>query len=289
MQLELFKRNLQKHVLCANEFSSGMKIRSASNALKYRHIAPNHQNSINYLVFDLDYGVSPCMFENELNIAIPNLVIQNPENRHAHIAYNLKDPIHLNESSSRKPINYAADIERAYLHELKADSSYNGITMKNPLHERWITLELRSEPYDLNELADYVDLNVKRNQKTIEASENYGLSRNCNLFEDVRQWAYTNIDTFRDGSYTMWLNAVLSASERFNVFNAPLSYSEIKSVSKSVSRWTWDNYTGQHKKRGRDDLKGAGLDLKDKQTLSAVITNRQRSGATEETIKTTYD
>lgn len=56
---------------------------------------------------------------------------------------------------------------------------------------------------------------------------------------------------------------------------------------KSVAKWTWSNYTGDGVvKRGRDQIKGAHLDdLRDKQALSAIITNKVRISATEQQIK----
>lgn len=283
-QLELFKSNVQKKAYCSDDLTYGLKIRDAKNALKHRYIQSNHLNSMNYLVFDIDYAVSPCMITDVCLLPPPNLFIQNPENCHAHIAYSLASPVHLNPFSSKIPIAYASDIKKAYTKALGADQNYTGLTMKNPLHESWKVFELQSECYDLNYLADHLNLKDKTINKSASQA-NYGLSRNGNLFEDVRRWAYCNIKTYKATSnYNIWFEAVLRASERFNVFVIPLPYSEVKSVAKSVANWTWQHYTGDTIKRGRDRLQGALLDLKDKQVLSAVITNRERVCATEEAI-----
>ena len=286
MQLDLFKNNLPKKPYCSNNLDTGLLIRNANLASQMRYIQHNHVNSKLWLVYDIDRAISPC----DIEVAIPNLFIQNPANCHAHLAYSLDVPVHLNKSSSQKPIRFAGAIDCAYREALDADLGYAGLIMKNPLNENWRTYQLRKESYGLNELAEYVDLLPSphfSSQYKNKNLANYGLGRNCALFEDLRGWAYKNKSQHNNS--TAFDEAVMTqALDVYNeLFTVPLPFSEIKSVATSVSKWTWLYYNGvgTSRGRGRDILAGRQLDLHDKQVLSAIITGRQQKERTERLIK----
>ncbi|MGP5371353.1 primase C-terminal domain-containing protein, partial [Pseudomonas helleri] len=72
--------------------------------------------------------------------------------------------------------------------------------------------------------------------------EDYGLGRNCMLFDQLRAWAYKAI---RQGwpDYNQWLNACLDRATGYNVnFTTPLDMSEVKHTAKSVAKWTHRNF-----------------------------------------------
>lgn len=285
-QIDLFSNNVPKKPYCTNSLSSGLVIRNSENALKQRYIQANHPNSKLWLIFDIDRPTAPSQFHDEFNIAEPNLFVQNPVNCHIHAAYSLDIPIHLNANSSQKPIRYAAAIESAYQQAMRADRAYAGLITKNPLHDHWTTYELRSKSYDLNELAEHVDL-AKFNDRRKKVDQDYGLGRNCSLFEDLRRFAYKNVNEFKNvGLFDNWFNFILKKAESYNIqFPSQLPISEVHSTAKSVASWTWNNYSGSGRiNRGRDELQGGLLELQDKQVLSATITNRQRVDASEQAI-----
>uniref|UniRef100_UPI001555E025 primase C-terminal domain-containing protein n=1 Tax=Halomonas hibernica TaxID=2591147 RepID=UPI001555E025 len=68
----------------------------------------------------------------------------------------------------------------------------------------------------------------------------YGLGRNCTLFEKLRQWAYKAI---RQGwpDADRWYEAVLTRARAYNDFDAPLPDSEVKATARSVAKWTHCN------------------------------------------------
>ena len=72
----------------------------------------------------------------------------------------------------------------------------------------------------------------------------YGVWRNCNLFDYLSTWAYKAI---RQGwpEYERWLEACLTRAEGYNkkTFKEPLPQSEIKATAKSVARWTHKNFS----------------------------------------------
>ena len=95
--------------------------------------------------------------------------------------------------------------------------------------------------YDLDWLADYVDLSAYSGCKRLP---DYGLGRNCNLFDYLSTWAYKAI---RQGwpEYERWLEACLTRAEGYNkkTFKEPLPQSEVKATAKSVARWTHKNFS----------------------------------------------
>lgn len=42
-----------------------------------------------------------------------------------------------------------------------------------------------------------------------------------------------------------WQRAVLGQAEKLNIFTPPLSFSEVKAVSRSVARWTWRQFSDE--------------------------------------------
>ena len=71
----------------------------------------------------------------------------------------------------------------------------------------------------------------------------YGLGRNCTLFDKTRKWAYRAI---RQGwpEYEQWLKACYERTCAYNLqFSAPLDDNEVTGIAKSVSKWTFREMT----------------------------------------------
>jgi hypothetical protein len=70
----------------------------------------------------------------------------------------------------------------------------------------------------------------------------YGIGRNCTLFDNLRGWAYKAI---RQGwpDYNRWLIAVEQRAFSYNNFPVALSINEVRATAKSVARWTYGNIT----------------------------------------------
>ena len=87
-------------------------------------------------------------------------------------------------------------------------------------------------------LSDYLDLSPYNARRHIP---DYGLGRNCNLFERTRIWAYKAI---RQGwpEYEQWKAAVLERALGYNSqFEAPLPVAEVKATAKSIAKWTFEH------------------------------------------------
>ncbi|WP_201035763.1 replication initiation protein, partial [Salmonella enterica] len=106
-------------------------------------------------------------------------------------------------------LRYAAAIDCALRDLLGADEGYSGRICKNPLHPHWQVFEWEPRLYELGDLDSWLDLTLYSDRR--RKLPYYGIGRNCNLFEDVRQWAYRAI---RLGwpDYDQWLCMYVSFS-----------------------------------------------------------------------------
>ena len=82
------------------------------------------------------------------------------------------------------PLKYAAAIENALRKKLGADAGYSGLICKNPNHLHWQITVWQPELYTLDWLADYLDLGVANDREILP---DYGLGRNCTLFDKTRK------------------------------------------------------------------------------------------------------
>jgi hypothetical protein len=119
-------------------------------------------------------------------------------------------------------------------------------------------------------LSDYLDLSPYNARRRIP---DYGLGRNCNLFEKTRIWAYKAI---RQGwpEYEQWKAAVLERALGYNAqIEAPLPVAEVKATAKSVAKWTYAHLSpaGFSRSQARKGTKGG--------KRSGEV---RRSGSTEE-------
>lgn len=171
------------------------------------------------------------------------MFVRNPANGHAHLFYLLKTPVHQNSHSSQKAVQFAAAVEYGLAIKLDADMSYVGMLAKNALHADWEVLHTIPQAYELDELAESVDTTVLNTP--LKQRLNYGLSRNCSMFDAVSKWAYKAI---RQGwpDYNQWHKAVLSRTEMLNrQLEKPMDYAEYKHIAKSIAKWTHANFSKQ--------------------------------------------
>jgi DNA-binding CsgD family transcriptional regulator len=179
-------------------------------------------------------------------LPVPNLVVVNPSNGHAHLIYLLGAWVQTDFGDSRrlKVVRYAAAIERAYTAALGADTAYAGRFHHNPLSCAYVTKIGREAPYSLDELARYVDLTAPP-QKKIPPT---GIGRNVEIFDRLRRWAYVAVADWRIGTYDAWCGAVADRGEQIATDvgaespRGPLAANEVGHIVKSVARWVWERY-----------------------------------------------
>ncbi len=188
--LEQFTDRLPNKPYCSDDLNYGVRILPKRLALLKKYIQPNHPYYTYFFVFDLDYDTAYIDFYYSMTgVPTPNLIIENPENGHAHYVYQLKTPIYKTDASKPKPIQYGNAVYNALRDVLNADVGYTGLITKNAVHEQWRTYTIRSEPYTLNQLAEHLELTSKQINEPIAPDEAVGLGRNCCVFHTVRKWA----------------------------------------------------------------------------------------------------
>lgn len=230
--------NLPYWPYCAKGLGALYK-RPRDHYKKYTHIEHNEPTLVRWLVFDIDYNVNLGSFVwDRKDIPVPNIVVRNPDNGHAHFFYKLKDPVGRSSTSHQGPMRYLAHIENGLCEYLKADRGYTGLISKNPFHHEWLTHFIHNHGYTLGELDDYVPETCYIRSKSY--SETYGLGRNCSVFELLKQWAYKAFRLDFNYSTKGWDEACLKQASDFNrdvCLESPLPHNELKAIAKSVAKW----------------------------------------------------
>lgn len=244
MQLEMLlsERTPARPFASSNPKQHGMWHASRKRALDMPYIQVNPPRLKYWMVFDVDREGAGLAWE-EADLPTPAWAAINKDNGHAHLAWGLSAPVSSGDASRDGPLRYLCALEAAYRDRLRADVSYAGVITKNPLHPLWRTLRGTDHLYEMEELAEYVDLDRFR-LKRGKQPEPVGLGRNCILFDYLRKWAYVAVRRHRQARiYTLWEAQCLSkALERNGLFSAPFSplhETECLHVAKSVAKWTW--------------------------------------------------
>lgn len=269
-------------------------IRPRKYAFKYPYMQINRPGFVSWLIFDLDHD-DPMIWD-EAGLPPPNLIVQNKNNRHAHLYYAI-EPVCTTENARIRPINYMKAVYAAFGKRLKADANYNsGPIAKTPGHPWWQTSNWHCRVFSLGELAEFVELEAPAPPWTklpdIEAVSN---SRHCTLFEELRFFAYSIVGRERERgcikSFTRKLETF--AFEKNNYvdrgFNSNLSGSSVMATVRSVARWTWNRYKGSsrcHKGAMRLDK---SMPLKERQTLAAEHTHTVRRKQTISKLRTAWN
>jgi hypothetical protein len=305
-----FLANLPPKPYCSDDLRR-LNIRPAKTALKYAYIQPNDPYNIRWVVFDMDLGADSFHQFEDKGTATPNLIVQNPENLNCHYLYLLKTPVWVKNTGKQAPQAYLNAVKIAMTLKLGADTRYSGLICKNPLNGQWRTTELYSRPYSLDDMSKYVDLSLPSIERDRAKAEK-GLvnavinGRNDHLFTVLRFFAYERIASYKglesyissSKAFAMWQNAIEKEANRINTdFPSVLSISEVKSTTKSVSRWVWEHYDAgkkvQRGKMGFGETRNTNIELpllpeeerKRRQSLSAELTNKYRKESTELKIK----
>lgn len=237
--LDLFNDRLPHKPYFSDDLHFGVRIAGKERAILAKYIQFNQPHAMFWLGFDVD-RLGAAIDWSDRNAPAPTLSITNPENGHAHLLYALKTSIRTAPDGKMKPLKYAAAVENALRKKLDADVGYSGLICKNPNHGHWKIAVWQPELYTLDWLADSLDLNAA-NDKEIVAD--YGLGRNCTLFDKTRKWAYRAI---RQGwpEYEQWLQACYERAYAYNLqFSVPLDESEVIGLAKSIAKWVINNFS----------------------------------------------
>ena len=269
--IDFFKNQMPNKPYCTNNLDMGLSIRNKAKALEMLYLQANQPAIQTCLLFDLDKKNSFYTFE-KVGLPIPHFITKTPKTGRCHYGYMLKAGVCKTQQARLKPLKYAAAVEMAMAKKLKADLGFAGLITKNPLNDHWSPFWSGADLYDLDYLADFVDLEKPQIQE--KKSEAYGLGRNVNLFEDLRQYAYRTVLNFKKiSTFEKFENELLLKAQGLNNFcnpQNPLQYKEIKATVRSVARWTWKNFdshtfsqiqSNRAKKPRKTNVKNEMLDI----------------------------
>lgn len=272
---------------CSDNKTAAM-VRPREYAVRYPYMQVNRSGMVSWLIFDLDHS-NPLIWEDE-GLPAPNLVVKNRKNGHSHLFYAIA-PVCTTENARSKPIAYMKAVYEAMAARLNADPAYSGPVAKTPGHPWWSTWEIHNQEFDLGELSDYVDLAVKPFGSKGPDLDSVAHSRHCTLFEDLRHYAYSIVNREREeGSFQSFVRLLDAYARNKNNFKAQghsinLSVSQLKATVKSVSRWTWNKYTGSKRCNIGIMQLDSSKPLQERQRLSAERTHAARQKASESSIR----
>lgn len=239
IQLDLFRERLPAKPYHTDDLRAGLQVRSAERAALARYIQPNGPTHRWWLVYDIDRPGAALDWSGR-GAPPPSITAMNPANGHAHLIYGLETSVRTAPDAKSAPLRYAAALDCALQRVLDADPAYSGLICKNPLHPHWRVTSWEPRLYTLADLDSWVDLQPAQDRR--RRLPDYGLGRNCNLFEQLRQWAYKAI---RQGwpDFERWQTACLDRALMYNAgFSTPLDHQEVAHVARSVGKWVHQHF-----------------------------------------------
>jgi hypothetical protein len=234
---KIIEDNAPHRPYCAN-VKNAARVRALKDALEEPYLQLNSPTHQSMLVVDIDRSQAATVWM-DANLPPPTYVATNGENGHAQIGYALASPVCRTEAARLVPLRFLAAVEYAYTLKAGGDFAFSGPLAKNPLHPHWRVWEPANAPtYELNYLAEFVELPKRL------PSRQAGVGRNCDMFENLRSWAYSAVRAFwRTHGEAQWIEAVLRQAEMYNTFDTPLAFSELRSIARSISRFVWRNFS----------------------------------------------
>ena len=188
------------------------------------------------LAFDLDAPEaierlgSASMGSNE--IPCPNLAVYRKRSGHAHAVYTLHRPVLRAAEARPFPLAALGRCSEWLLQQLRADAGFAGVLVSNPVHADYDTRWLRTEPYTLAELREYIPRNWRRPR--IPQTD---AGRNATVFQSLMRYAGSAEPSDADvAQYAEQLYASLDIVNPHAFTRSELS-GTLKSVLRYRARW----------------------------------------------------
>ena len=236
---------LPERPLCCDADYSLLRRRSRAEALKHTHIETNPSALVNMLVVDIDAAEGRAMALWEHQGMMPNLVMENPANGHAHAAWVLAAPVCRTDMARLKPLKLARSVTEGLRRSCDGDTGYAGLLMKNPLSGAWSSEITAPDAYALDQLraaleehGDMPPVSWKRTKR----ARTQGLGRNCTLFDEARTLAYRYVRSLPDrstASNDLLREYVRRTCHELNatLFTDPLPAREVEDIARSIHKW----------------------------------------------------
>lgn len=182
--------------LASDDLRAGIYRTARKDARGRRYIEANPRSLSNLLVVDVDHEDALMRALWDRQDWLPNAVVENPENGHAHAVWALQEPVTRTEYAQRKPLAFAAAVTEGLRRSVDGDAAYSGLITKNPEHGSWHTSWTSDRLYSLGELASRLEEAGHMPAPAWRRSRRrapVGLGRNCSIFETARVWAYREV------------------------------------------------------------------------------------------------
>jgi len=234
-----------------------------------------HLNDRHFMMTDYDLCLPNAHNLYDLE---PNFVIYNPIKMNHQAFWMLSVPVHCQNVNSRA-YRYLRAIESGYDLKYGCDQDFQRHIHRNPLYFKSDVDWRHGRSHTLKELSEVIDLNSVITEREISDREE-AEGRNKTLFDEVRRWAYKQIKTLSKHDYEAFTAQLITRANRLNTFNVPLPASEIKTISRSISRFCIERLDDQEafsKKQairgsiGGKKSKGGGRTKIDKSLLEEII------------------
>ncbi|MFF7273964.1 replication initiation protein [Streptomyces cyaneofuscatus] len=206
-----------------------------------RYVEANPSALSNLLVVDVDHSDAVLRAVSSVGShPLPNAVVENPVNGHAHAVWALAEAVTRTEYARRKPLAYAAAVTEGLRRALDGDAAYSGLMTKNPLHVDWSTEWLHGGLHTLGGLEEALSDHMPpvRWRETKRFRTNItGLGRNCSIFETARTWAYREVRHHFGSPDTLHTAIHAEVHTRNAEFTEPLPTVEARAIANSIHRW----------------------------------------------------
>lgn len=241
--------------LASDDLRAGVYRVSRASALGKRYIETNPHALSNLLVVDIDQPDAALRAVWDRHDWLPNAVVENPTNGHAHAVWALSEPVTRTEYARRKPLAYAAAVTEGLRRSVDGDAGYSGLLTKNPEHDDWAAYWFTDHLYSLDELATHLqdtgDLPAPSWARTRRKNP-IGLGRNCAIFESARIWAYREARRIRqrhewptlDDSNDLRSVVETSVADLNTGYSEQLPLSETRAISTSIHKWITTRFDG---------------------------------------------
>lgn len=226
--------------LASDDLRHGIYRMSRDSALGLRYVEANPHAISNLLVVDIDHDDAALRAMWNRTSWLPNAIVENPANGHAHAVWALKHAFPRTEYARRAPLAYAAAITEGLRRSVDGDQAYSGLITKNPIHQTWEASWHTDHLYELDELREHLECAgymPPPSWTRTRRKRPVGLGRNCDIFESARVWAYREVrHHFGDpaGLHTAITGHVHALNAEYS---EPLRLSEAKAIAESIWRW----------------------------------------------------
>ncbi len=281
--LSLFYDKLPQKAYCSKNKMIGYLL-PKDRAILRPYIQVNHPLRVVFIVFDMDYEGSAFAWE-EMDLPPFTYTVINHVNAHSHGMYMI-EPLFV-QHASKSQLRLLKAVISTYSNLLHADKVITSQRqlVKNPFCRDW-GLIATGRTYTLTELMDSVPRSNRRkfNKKKAEAPGKIinPISRNVTLFNEGRFFAYEKVSGCKssDELFERVLNHLIHLNETKirDYFYIPLPYGEVRTITKSITRWVWKKRRAFTSKRWNTGAMGFER-IKDLSFVDYVKVKRQRQSA----------